>query len=345
MADERPTQPRFMPIADVGNSVLLPGMQSDILPGQAIVPPDLKPIPASGDMTGTIFPLADPVPMPAPPEPLELAAQPMFQDQLAQGIPQLEMLAQAPPEFPEVPPAPGAPGPGMEPLAEPLPTAVPDVQRPWPPWQEPVEAPPWPPPESAEGLMTLAEPPMPPIPEAALAMLAQAPELIPAAELPPLALPQLLEALQLPALEAPAVVSEMPEPVSALPAVEFPELLSPEGAPAPELPQSPGLVETPLFPEPAALATLALNELPEPDFPPLEVAGPLDLPAPTMGEPLTGSVQSGLDELTATLKDIVAPLEERSKRFADERGRLRAPVPATATGEVLWAKIWGEGTG
>ncbi len=142
---------KFTPVADSSNSVLLPGVQMDPTAGMQVIPPDLKPIMGSGELTATLLPLADPLPPQPMPLPPEVAGVALPTDALVQGIPQLDMQDPAPPEFPELPPSPAAATPGAEPLAEPLPTSVNPVQRPWPPMLEPIQAPPLPPPGVYQG--------------------------------------------------------------------------------------------------------------------------------------------------------------------------------------------------
>lgn len=119
---------RYSPIADIGNSVLLPGMEAEYDPGQAVISPDLKPIMGSGENTGTIFPLADPVPPPPPLPQIEFATAALPDDALVAGLPELEQEEIKPPEFPEIVPTAGEGIPGTESLGNPLPTETPAIR-------------------------------------------------------------------------------------------------------------------------------------------------------------------------------------------------------------------------
>jgi hypothetical protein len=317
---------KFTPIADSSNSVLLPGVQLDPGIGMVqVVPPDLKPIMASGygtanDLTATLLPLGDPLP-PLPPvmslEMAPLAMPPM------QGIPPMEMPMPEPPAFPETPPSPGAALPGLEPLGEPLPTSVMPYQRAWPPYVEGYQAPgfplpsPLPPSEPVLAALPSVALPVAPFPqmpqgvlEAILPQLMQAAPMMPAAEAVLPFLPDI----------APATHPELTvlpvEPAAAPLSVSMPQIEA-AGAGFPSL----------SLPAVEAFATPAL-ETPSP------------LPTPVLGEPVSASVATGWDSLAEALLGF-GQHEERAQKFTDERGRLRAPQPTFADGKVLWKQVWG----
>lgn len=343
-----PAPDKFTPIADTSNSVLLPGVQTDALIGAQIVPPDLKPIMASGDMTATLFPLADPLPPMAPVMPVEVAQVALPEDAFAQGLPQLEQPVPQPPEFPELPPPVGAAQPGIQPLAEPLPTTVALSQRPWPPTLEGYQAPGFPLP----ALMPLGLPELPlPSTPAPMPFGLPEPPLLPMptpAAMTPAQIPSgILEAI-LPQLTAQGtVLAAAPEPVPSpfitpVGGIDVSAMTTYLDAVRPDL----SLTQVPAGGAPALSIPADIDVL-APSTPPASepfpnplIAAAAPLPAPGLGEPVSAAVRSGLDALAEVLtgrKDR----EDDVKRFADERGRLRAPQPSFADGKVLWKQVWG----
>lgn len=320
--------PRFLPIQTGQASFALPGLAPEPGGQAPVLPPGTYPIMAAnsvaGDMTGTLMPLADPLPPQMPPLPTEVAMNALPEDALVQGLPQLEMPLPEPPAFPEVPPSADAPLPGMEPLADPLPTTVPFEQRAWPPFLEGYQAP-------GSALPQVLPPAFPDYP--------QLPQAQPVTPPLPLDFPAVVGAAspfrdELPMI--PLAADTQPPPTPPVPGAEaaslttFPPLLA-SAAPA--------LTSTP-SPEPAGLPVL--THLEPFAFPQLATPTLAELPAPAVGEPIGAALQSGWDALAALLAGQ-EDREEKQQRFADERGRLRAPVPGFADGKVLWEKVWGEG--
>lgn len=130
--------PMFLPISESAQgAVFLPGLAGDPhSQTQAMFPPGTYPIMGSGEYTGTLYPLADPVPpqpMPLPPE-VQPVAMPAGLG--SQGLPPVEMPQPMPQEILAIPPGQGAELPGAQPLAMPLPTAVPPIQQAFPPWPQ-----------------------------------------------------------------------------------------------------------------------------------------------------------------------------------------------------------------
>lgn len=339
----------YLPMIGVGNQIVslpgLPGGPTDT--GTAspdlLLPPGVRPImgasdPISGDMTGTLMPLADPLPPQPPVLPIEVASSALPEGAFIEGIPGMDVPAPQLPLFPEVPPSPGAALPGMEPLAEPLPTAVGPNLRPWPPLTAPYDVPP------------LAMPPLdtyptPDLPGPPPPMQAAPPEETPPVPPLPAGLPGIESQMSTPHLlpyEAPFftlpgvepyAAPDMPQPVVTPLEAAFPIL--------PEVHTEPGFT-----PEPVVLALPpdlepAVAEPPEVTAAPLlDVFAPPVMPAPAVGEPLEGSLIPGAEALAQAMaahKDH----EDKAQRFADERGKLRAPVPSFADGKVLWEQVWG----
>lgn len=251
----RPDPKMFLPIVERdGGGVFLPGLAPDPSGSIPIMPPGTYPIMGSGEFTGTLMPLADPLPPSPLPLPPEVASVALPEDALTQGIPQLEVQPPEPPELPELPPHADAPLPGVEPLAEPLPTSVPEVQRAWPPMLEPAAAVP------AYGMPAVPSPEVAPAGanlEQLLAALTQdrglevaAPALPPvqamAADLAALPAPTAAPGIDLPAAvatPAPDMPGVQVQGVVAFPAVEVAAPDAPPPLPAPPAPAS-GLTQT-----------------------------------------------------------------------------------------------------
>lgn len=337
---------QFFPMIGQGNQVVslpgLPGGPADtgLASPDLLIPPGVRPImgandPVAGDNTGTLMPLADPIMPPMPPMPIEVASVALPQDALVQGIQGLELPTPEPPVFPELPPSPGAALPGMEPLAEPLPTSRGFELRPWPPDMEPYDAPsfPLPPPE---GYLTpdLSAPPLTPL-DSSIYQVSQpeptpyqppffeAPTLAPYAS-PDLAAPDFLP-LAAPDLAAPALAA------FDLPATEA---LTPAAFAVPEI-AVPALASMPADLEPTAGLPGEVAAVPL-----VEVLLPEGLGEPVMGMPLEGSLIPGAEALAQAIAQQTDH-EEKSSRFAEERSKLRAPVPQFADGKVLWRQVMG----
>jgi len=192
--------PMFLPINETGQSVTLPGLAPEPGGTAPLFPPGTYPIMGSGDYTGTLYPLADPLPSPGIPLPAEVAPIALPPGMEPGGILPQELIPPAPLDFPQMPQD-FQQSPGIAPLTDPLPTSVQSFQQAWPPFPEPAPQVPLYPPEGMPMPQVEAAPPaMLPPPEVPI-LAAESLTPFPVVESPPpgmLPLPDV--ALQGPAL-------------------------------------------------------------------------------------------------------------------------------------------------
>ena len=351
-------RPQFLPIRETDQGqVYLPGLAGGpeaANPG--LFPPGTYPIPASGEYTGTLFPLADPIPPQPMPLPPEIASVAMPGGMMEYGIPPMELPAPPPLEFPDFPLPAGADVPGLQSLAEPLPTSLASTLPALPPMSVPFPDVDLPPVGQGQGTdlefpagpqqglppdILLPEPPRPTRPFTALAdpLPTSTSDTLPA--LPPMAVP-------FPQVSLPQA---HPQGVIALPDAPLPQLSDrPLAAPLPTSaeavqplfpPMQTPLPDVPL-PVPTTTPFQAVqvgSPTPSP-FPELRACTPTALPAPVVADPLSGAVQPGMAALLEAL-DTTDKQRTALERFTENRNRLRAGEPQANLGKIVWEQQWG----
>ena len=135
------TKPMFLPIMEDNRTgaVNLPGLMGSPHPDNAMTfPIGTYPIMGAGEYTGTLFPLADPIPPQPLPMPPEVQSVALPAGTSAAGIPPVELPAPMPQEVLAIPPDRGPDLSVTPALAPPLPTSVSPIQQAWPPMPQPI---------------------------------------------------------------------------------------------------------------------------------------------------------------------------------------------------------------